>query len=63
METLTSIKVFYQQGNNRIYQVKCEIVSSLIINFLNRSVYGIVISKQEDQLTFIFDQIENLDFI
>ena len=57
--------VFYQQGNNRIYQVKCEIVSSLINNFLNRSVYGIVTElniKQEDQLTFTFDQIENLRF-
>ena len=34
--------VFYQQRNNRVYQVKCEIVlPSLIINFLNKSVYGI----------------------
>ncbi|RIA94579.1 hypothetical protein C1645_759855, partial [Glomus cerebriforme] len=55
---------FYQrQSNNRIYQVICEIVSpSLIINLLNKSIYGIEIEQNtgQEQLTFTFEQKENL---
>ncbi|CAB4382553.1 unnamed protein product [Rhizophagus irregularis] len=56
---------FYQQLNdNRIYQVVCEIVSpSFIINFLNKTIYGIEIEQNiGEELTFKFDQKENLKF-
>ena len=59
--------VFYQQiVNNRVYQVECEIVlPSLIINFLNKSIFGIETyeSNIEQELpTFTFNQKENLRF-
>ncbi|CAB5188029.1 unnamed protein product [Rhizophagus irregularis] len=56
---------FYQQLNdNRIYQVVCEIVSpSFIINFLNKTIYGIEIEQNiSEELIFKFDQKENLKF-
>ncbi|CAB4395492.1 unnamed protein product [Rhizophagus irregularis] len=56
---------FYQQQNdNRIYQVVCEIVSpSFIINFLNKTIYGIEIEQNiGEELIFKFDQKENLKF-
>ncbi|PKY19082.1 hypothetical protein RhiirB3_432051 [Rhizophagus irregularis] len=56
---------FYQQQNdNRTYQVVCEIVSpSFIINFLNKTIYGIEIEQNiGEELIFKFDQKENLKF-
>ncbi|RGB29613.1 hypothetical protein C1646_766423 [Rhizophagus diaphanus] len=56
---------FYQQQNdNIIYQVVCEIVSpSFIINFLNKTIYGIELEQNiGEELTFKFDQKENLKF-
>ena len=52
---------FYQQQiNNRIYQVSCEIVSSLT---LNKSIYGIEIEQNFVQhLAFTSDQKGNLKF-
>ncbi|UZO16591.1 uncharacterized protein OCT59_007976 [Rhizophagus irregularis] len=56
---------FYQQQNdNRTYKVVCEIVSpSFIINFLNKTIYGIEIEQNiGEELIFKFDQKENLKF-
>ncbi|GBB84684.1 hypothetical protein RclHR1_11260005 [Rhizophagus clarus] len=61
-----NVYIFYyrqQQSNNRIYQIVCEIISpSFIINFLNKSIYGIEIEQNIgcEELTFKFDQKENL---
>jgi hypothetical protein len=57
--------VFHKEINNRFYLVECEIVlPSLIINFLNKSVYGIEteLNTEQEQLTFTFNQKENLRF-
>jgi hypothetical protein len=57
---------FYQrQNDNQIYQIVCEMVSpSFIINLLNRAIYGIEIEQniRHEELTFRFDQKENLKF-
>ncbi len=59
--------IFYhqQQSNNRIYQIFCEIVSpSLIVNHLNRTIYGIEIEQNigYEQLIFESNQKEELKF-
>lgn len=71
-DTITSFKeneyiFFYKrQSCNRIYQIVCEKVSpSLIINFLNKTIYGIEIEQNDvgyEQLSITFDQKENLKF-
>ena len=57
---------YYQQpSNNRIYQIVCEIVSpALIINLLNKTIYGYEIGQNigHEQTTFKFNQKENLKF-
>ncbi|GBB85689.1 hypothetical protein RclHR1_12170002 [Rhizophagus clarus] len=62
-----NVYLFYyqQQSNNRIYQIVCEIISpSFIVNFLNKTIYGIEIEQniEREELTFKFDQKENLKF-
>ncbi|CAB4441519.1 unnamed protein product [Rhizophagus irregularis] len=55
---------YQQQSDNRTYQVVCEIVSpSFIINFLNKTIYGIEIEQNiGEELIIKFDQKENLKF-
>ncbi|RGB38619.1 hypothetical protein C1646_755506 [Rhizophagus diaphanus] len=55
---------YQQQSDNRTYQVVCEIVSpSFIINFLNKTIYGIDIEQNiGEDLIFKFDQKENLKY-
>ncbi|PKK58467.1 hypothetical protein RhiirC2_796248 [Rhizophagus irregularis] len=63
---------FFGSDNNLSFQmnaeqaaaVVCEIVSpSFIINFLNKTVYGIEIEQNiGEELIFKFDQKENLKF-
>ena len=57
--------IFFYQQQCEIYQIACEIVSpSLIINFLNRTVYGIEFEQNvvQEQLSFTFEHKENLKF-
>ena len=57
--------IFFHQQQCKIYQIACEIVSpSLIINFLNRTVYGIEFEQNvvQEQLSFTFEQKGNLKF-
>ena len=55
------LRDFYQQSDNRIYQIACELVTPLT---LNKIIYGIEIIEQNfgEQLAFTFDQKENLEF-
>jgi uncharacterized protein (DUF2344 family) len=57
---------FYQQEyDNRFYQVTCEIVSpSSITNYLNENIYRIKPQQeqQEERLSFIIEQKQNLEF-
>lgn len=58
-----SIFFYKRQSCNRIYQIVCEKVSpSLIIDFLNKTIYGIEIEQNVgyEQLSITFDQKENL---
>ncbi|CAB4485132.1 hypothetical protein RhiirA5_437967 [Rhizophagus irregularis] len=56
---------YYQQNDNRFYQVICELVSPIAItNYLNENIYGIKLQQnmEQEQLSFIIEQKQNLEF-
>lgn len=56
---------YYQQYDNRFYQVICELVSpTAITNYLNENIYGIKLQQnmEQERLSFIIEQKQNLEF-
>jgi hypothetical protein len=59
--------IYYKLDDNNFYQVSCRLISrSLIVQFLNKKIYGIEIRQgeepQQDYLTFSNSQRDNLEF-
>src|ERR1051325_6349986 len=57
--------IYYQQYDNRVYQISCEIASPCLINnCLNKNFLGIEPQQNvgQENLAFTLDQKENLEF-
>jgi len=59
--------IFYHQIDDNFYQITCILIShSLIVQFLNKKIYGIELrqgeEQQQERLTFSNDQRDNLEF-
>ena len=56
---------YYQQYNNQLYQVSCEIVPPLLVNnCLSKIILGVELQQnmEQEHLALTFDQKENLEY-
>ncbi|PKY26413.1 hypothetical protein RhiirB3_441714 [Rhizophagus irregularis] len=67
VDPLSDHTFYYNIDDNNFYQLTCKLIShSLIVQFLNKKIYGIELKQveepQQDYLTFSKFQRDNLEF-